>query len=218
LFAIERVFVLGVLLLAYRGGLFAKFTVMSNATRKSCSCEIARKFISNKSDFVVQCVSMKKSTLVLIVICVLMVASSGIYIAYLKGEQKKVSEELAAKAAQAESEAQMMRELVPELIIEDLEVGTGPEVKVGDTISIDYQGTLLDGTEFDSSYSRGEPFETVIGVGQVIQGWDEGVVGMQVGGKRKLTIPADMAYGEQARGSIPANSPLLFEVELKEIK
>ncbi|MEN9407668.1 MAG: hypothetical protein RLZZ455_884 [Candidatus Parcubacteria bacterium] len=104
------------------------------------------------------------------------------------------------------------------LKIEDIEVGTGEEVKKGDTVVIHYNGTLTDGTKFDSSYDRGEPFETQIGVGVVIQGWDEGVVGMKTGGKRKLIIPPDLGYGDQQMGSIPANSTLIFDVELIEIK
>lgn len=109
--------------------------------------------------------------------------------------------------------------MVTELKIEDITEGTGPEVKSGDTIVINYKGTLLDGTKFDSSYDRGQPFETQIGVGMVIQGWDVGVLGMKVGGKRKLTIPSGMAYGEQGAGNaIPPNSPLIFELELLEIK
>ncbi len=105
-----------------------------------------------------------------------------------------------------------------ELKIEEIQEGTGEEsVVVGDDIVIHYRGTLADGTVFDSSYDRGEPFQTQIGVGQVIQGWDEGVIGMKPGGKRKLTIPPHMAYGEQGVGSIPPNSTLIFEVELVEI-
>ena len=96
--------------------------------------------------------------------------------------------------------------------------GEGSEVKEGDTVVMNYKGTLEDGTQFDSSYDRGEPFETQIGVGQVIKGWDMGIPGMKVGGKRKLTIPADLAYGDRAVGNIPANSTLIFEVELLEIK
>lgn len=104
------------------------------------------------------------------------------------------------------------------LKIQDIQVGTGKEVKSGDTISIHYKGTLLDGTKFDSSYDRGTPFETKIGVGQVIKGWDEGVVGMKVGGKRKLVIPPNLGYGSQDMGVIPPNSILVFEVELIGIK
>jgi len=101
------------------------------------------------------------------------------------------------------------------LKIEDLSVGTGPEVKSGDTISINYLGTLLDGKKFDSSYDRGQPFETQIGVGQVIKGWDLGVVGMKVGGKRRLTIPPELGYGSRGAGNvIPPDATLVFEVEL----
>ncbi len=104
------------------------------------------------------------------------------------------------------------------LKIEDIKVGTGPAVKSGDNITINYLGTLQDGKKFDSSYDRGQPFETQIGVGSVIKGWDLGIVGMKVGGKRKLTIPPELGYGEQGQGSIPPNSTLIFEVELMGIK
>lgn len=105
-----------------------------------------------------------------------------------------------------------------ELKVEDTKIGTGKEVKSGDTVIIHYNGTLTNGTKFDSSYDRGQPFETVIGVGKVIQGWDQGVVGMKVGGKRKLIIPPELGYGTQAVGPIPANSTLIFEVELIDVK
>lgn len=101
--------------------------------------------------------------------------------------------------------------------IEDLKVGDGAEVQSGDYISIHYSGTLEDGTKFDSSYDRGEPFKTRIGIGQVIDGWDMGVVGMKVGGKRKLIIPPQLAYGDREIGEIPPNSILIFEVELVSI-
>jgi len=105
------------------------------------------------------------------------------------------------------------------LKIEDITIGTGSEVKTGDTVVMHYSGTLEDGTKFDSSYDRGEPFETQIGVGQVIKGWDEGVPGMKVGGKRKLTIPSELAYGERGAGNvIPPFATLIFEVELLQIK
>lgn len=102
--------------------------------------------------------------------------------------------------------------------IKDINVGTGKEVESGDYVSIHYLGTLENGKKFDSSYDRGEPFQTRIGVGEVIEGWDMGVVGMRVGGKRKLTIPPQLAYGDQAIGEIPPGSTLIFEVELIAIK
>ncbi len=98
--------------------------------------------------------------------------------------------------------------------IENIKEGEGPEVTGGDFITIHYHGTLEDGTVFDSSVERGSPFKTRIGVGEVIEGWDMGVPGMKVGGKRKLTIPAKLAYGDRAVGDIPAGSTLIFDVEL----
>lgn len=97
---------------------------------------------------------------------------------------------------------------------EDVVVGTGDIAGAGDTVVVNYVGTLPNGKVFDSSYDRREPLTFVLGVGQVIRGWDEGVVGMRVGGKRHLTIAPDYGYGAQAVGPIPANSTLIFEVEL----
>lgn len=103
--------------------------------------------------------------------------------------------------------------------IEDLKVGTGTEVKPGNTVVMHYTGWLTDGTKFDSSHDRKEPFETKIGVGYVIKGWDMGVPGMKTGGKRKLTIPPDFGYGMAGAGDvIPGNATLIFEVELLEVK
>lgn len=102
-----------------------------------------------------------------------------------------------------------------EFKIEDIEVGTGEEAKEGDTISVHYTGTLINGTKFDSSVDRGEPFEFTLGAGQVIQGWDEGFAAMKVGGKRKIEIPSSMGYGASGAGAdIPPNAGLVFEVEL----
>lgn len=98
--------------------------------------------------------------------------------------------------------------------IEDITEGEGEESVAGDTLSVHYVGTLEDGTQFDSSRDRGEPFEFTLGQGQVIQGWDQGMQGMKVGGTRKLTIPAELGYGETGQGDIPPNATLTFEVEL----
>lgn len=100
------------------------------------------------------------------------------------------------------------------LQIQDLKVGTGPEVRLGQGLTMHYSGTLEDGTKFDSSYDRGEPFKFVLGAGQVIKGWDLGVQGMRVGGKRKLIIPPALGYGEKGIGPIPSNATLIFEVEV----
>jgi len=99
--------------------------------------------------------------------------------------------------------------------IEVLKEGTGAVAKSGDTVSVHYVGTLENGTKFDSSIDRGEPFSFTLGENRVIKGWELGVSGMKVGEKRKLTIPSDLAYGNQAVGGvIPANATLVFEVEL----
>jgi FKBP-type peptidyl-prolyl cis-trans isomerase len=105
------------------------------------------------------------------------------------------------------------------LEVEDVTVGMGPAAKTADTVHVQYTGTLTNGKKFDSSYDHGgDPFKFTIGKGEVIKGWDQGVVGMKVGGKRKLRIPSDLGYG--ANGSppnIPANAGLVFDVELVKI-
>ena len=101
----------------------------------------------------------------------------------------------------------------------DLVEGTGASPQIGQTVSVNYLGTLENGTKFDSSYDRNTPFQFILGSGSVIKGWDEGIKSMKVGGKRKLIIPSELGYG--TRGSppkIPPNSTLLFEVELLDVK
>jgi FKBP-type peptidyl-prolyl cis-trans isomerase len=98
---------------------------------------------------------------------------------------------------------------------EDIDPGTGPVASKGQQATVHYTGWLTNGRKFDSSVDRNEPFEFMLGAGMVIRGWDEGVTGMKVGGKRKLMIPADLAYGTRgAGGVIPPNAELIFEVEL----
>ena len=104
-----------------------------------------------------------------------------------------------------------------DLVIEDVAIGSGAVAASGDSVTVHYVGTLLNGTQFDSSYSRNQPFTFRIGAGQVIQGWERGVPGMRVGGKRRLTIPPSLGYGNQANGPIPANSTLRFEIDLLSI-
>ena len=105
------------------------------------------------------------------------------------------------------------------LIIETLATGSGPVAATGNTVSVHYTGWLTNGTKFDSSRDRNEPFKFRLGAGQVIPGWDEGVAGMQPGGKRRLTVPAQLAYGARgAGGVIPPNAVLIFEVELLSIQ
>jgi len=101
---------------------------------------------------------------------------------------------------------------------EIVKAGDGPKPTANDKVKTHYHGTLIDGTVFDSSVSRGEPFEAVIGTGRVIKGWDQGMMGMQVGGKRRLHVPADLAYGARQVGAwIAPNSDLVFEIELLEV-
>ncbi len=101
------------------------------------------------------------------------------------------------------------------LTIETLAEGSGDPAEAGHVVTVHYTGWLEDGTKFDSSMDRNSPFQFNLGAGQVIRGWDEGVAGMQPGGKRKLTIPAELGYGAQgAGGVIPPNATLIFEVEL----
>ena len=107
-------------------------------------------------------------------------------------------------------------ENMTELKIEILKEGIGErEIKVGDQISVHYTGTLVDNTKLDSSLDQGQPFTFTIGINQVIQGWDQGLIGMKIGEKRKLIIPSSLAYGKEGAGAlIPPNATLIFEVEL----
>lgn len=101
----------------------------------------------------------------------------------------------------------------------EIKEGTGASPKAGQIVTVHYTGTLTDGKKFDSSLDRNQPFQFQIGVGQVIKGWDEGVMTMKIGGKRKLIIPPDLGYGARgAGGAIPPNATLIFEVELLDVK
>lgn len=114
---------------------------------------------------------------------------------------------------------QVMDKDESELKIEDSVVGTGEEAVAGKRVTVNYLGTLENGTKFDSSYDRGTPFSFNLGAGEVIKGWDQGVLGMKVGGKRKLVIPPDLGYGQSgAGGTIPPNATLIFEIELLKVE
>lgn len=102
-------------------------------------------------------------------------------------------------------------------MMKDITVGTGGAVTRGNTVTVNYVGTLDNGTKFDSSYDRGQTFSFTVGAGEVIKGWDQGLIGMKVGGKRQLVIPPSLGYGDRAVGPIPANSTLTFEIELVKI-
>ncbi len=127
--------------------------------------------------------------------------------------------EIELLAVQGPPPATLPPSSITELKIEDLVVGAGAAAKSGDTISVHYTGWLENGAKFDSSLDSGQPIEFVLGQGKVIAGWEQGMVGMKVGGKRRLTIPPDLGYGAYGAGdTIPPNAALIFEVELLEIK
>ena len=125
-------------------------------------------------------------------------------------------EEVAADAGECSTEPTVTE---AGLEIEEIECGDGEEAQSGDTLEVHYEGRLEDGTKFDASRDRGTTFEFQLGAGQVIQGWDEGLVGMKIGGKRLLTIPPELGYGKAGSPPvIPPNATLVFEVELIDIK
>ncbi len=105
-----------------------------------------------------------------------------------------------------------------DLIIDDVVIGEGEEVKNGDTVTVHYIGTLQNGQQFDNSYIKGTPFSFTIGKGEVIKGWDQGLLGMKKGGQRIIVVPSELAYGTAGAGPIPANAVLVFSVELIEVK
>ncbi len=107
---------------------------------------------------------------------------------------------------------------ITKLIVEDTEVGEGKEVKEGSRVTVDYVGMLQNGTEFDNSEKNGAPYVFTVGAGDVIKGWDAGIVGMKEGGARVLVVPADLAYGNRMVGTIPPNSTLLFSIKLLKVE
>lgn len=141
-------------------------------------------------------------------------ASSGVSFETLPENEISTSTESNSSTSPATNTVTETPENTVKLQATDVKKGEGAEAVNGKSISVHYVGTLEDGTKFDSSRDRGTPFTFTLGAGEVIRGWDLGVAGMKVGGVRKLTIPAELAYGERAMGKIPANSTLLFEVEL----
>lgn len=129
-----------------------------------------------------------------------------------------VADEAAKRLENKLVEAFSVNGTLAKLVVEDIKEGEGKEVAVGDVVVVHYRGATQDGVEFDNSYSRNQPFIFTVGEGTVIKGWDEGLVGMKVGGNRVLVIPSDMAYGNRQVGVIPPNAPLLFAIELLEIR
>lgn len=146
---------------------------------------------------------------IILITVLLLIAAGLVYYFGFYQKQKQKNEPLPEE----------QNKMTESLKIEILKEGTGKEIAIGDTAVVHYTGTLLDGTKFDSSLDRGQPFLFKLGEGRVIAGWEQGVLGMKTGEKRKLFIPSDLAYGASgAGGIIPPNAPLIFEVELLEIK
>ena len=144
---------------------------------------------------------------IILITVLLLIAAGPVY--YFGFYQKQKKEPLPEE----------QNKMTESLKIEILKEGTGKNIAIGDTAVVHYTGTLLDGTKFDSSLDRGQPFLFRLGEGRVIAGWEQGVLGMKAGEKRKLFIPSDLAYGASgAGGIIPPNAPLIFEVELLEIR
>lgn len=158
-----------------------------------------------------------------LIIIVVVVAGGLIYFLMRSPAAPAAQNEVSAPVVSTESPSQSAVSVEPapvqtapvtELKIEDERIGTGAEAKSGLTVRVNYVGTLTDGTKFDSSYDRGQPLAFPLGQRLVIPGWEQGLIGMRVGGKRKLTIPPSLAYGTTGKGTIPPNATLIFEIEL----
>ncbi len=161
---------------------------------------------------------MKKSIIILVIFFIVL----GVYVSFRetpKNSEIKVSENMETVFGDTQVNiAEQVKPMENQLQIVVIKEGSGAAAKNGDKVAVHYTGRLPNGDKFDSSIDRGQPFVFTLGVGQVIKGWDMGVLGMKVGGKLRLTIPPELAYGESgAGGVIPPNATLIFEVELLKI-
>jgi len=162
---------------------------------------------------------MNKQILYILVFLVLLAVVGGIYISKTGTNGDSSNQAFSTGVSEATIEPVVEGAMENKLIIVDEKVGTGDLASTGKKITVNYSGTLTDGTKFDSSYDRGTPFTFNLGAGEVIKGWDQGFAGMKIGGKRKLTIPGDLAYGQNGiAGAIPPNATLIFEVELLKVE
>ena len=162
---------------------------------------------------------------ILIIVIVLIVLVGGIYLIFNNNQPTENNQNNSMQQEEQNNPTQDQQQNnnpssfdIQSMKVEILQQGSGDGAKTGDTVAVDYVGTLTDGTKFDSSIDRGTPFSFKLGQNSVIQGWELGIVGMKVGEKRKLTIPPELAYGDQAVGGvIPAKSTLIFEVDMLKI-
>lgn len=155
---------------------------------------------------------------IVVSIIFVVVLSIGIFVFLNKEGNSLPTKETNLNLEDTQKENMTNIEDFEQLSITTMEEGQGQEAVVGDLVSVNYEGTLSDGTKFDSSYDRGIPFEFTLGENKVIQGWEEGVKGMKVGEIRELKIPSSMGYGQSGSGPIPGSAGLIFKVELLEIK
>ena len=152
-------------------------------------------------------------------VLILAVAAFAVYSAFSSRNNPQPAATIPPTSSATTASSANLVKTASGLQYEDLVVGSGQEAKTGDTVSVHYTGWLQDGTKFDSSVDRGQPFEFTLGAGNVIKGWEEGVVGMKVGGKRRLIIPPDLGYGPNGYPPvIPPNATLTFEVELLAVR
>ena len=157
---------------------------------------------------------MSSKTIVLFVIIPILIIIAGVGYKIMSQPVSSI-DKIITDGAVSKQQSPIVRD---DVTIENLVEGQGEEVAIGDTVSVHYTGTFLDGRKFDSSFDRGSQFEFAVGESDVIQGWHMGLLGLKKGGKRKLVIPPQFAYGETGNGPIPPNTPLVFEIELFEIK
>lgn len=155
-----------------------------------------------------------KRTIITIILVGILILLGAIYYFFGRGNNQQANESKKKEKIEASVNTASTNDA---LNIQILKEGTGTGAKSGDKLQVHYTGTLKDGTKFDSSRDRGEPFIFFLGAGQVIKGWDQGLIGMKVGEMRKLTIPPNLGYGSRDLGAIPPNSTLIFEIELLKI-
>jgi FKBP-type peptidyl-prolyl cis-trans isomerase len=167
---------------------------------------------------------MSKTSSIIITILLVLVLFFGASWLMQENDRKETQDEITNQEEEIENIIKDVNMDKKELQIEVLQEGQGEEAVNGKTVAVHYTGVLEDGTKFDSSLDRGTPFEFTLGTGMVIQGWDQGVLGMKIGEKRRLTVPSDLAYGDRGivlpDGTvlIPGGATLIFEVELLEFK